>query len=410
MEKIKKILVSVQFSDKETEVGELIEDEGKNYFKYYTDFIRLGIELSPFKLPLNDQLNEADAVPFEGLFGLFNDSLPDGWGRLLLDRKLLAEGILPAEISPLDRLAYVGSNGMGALIYRPEKGQLENKKTILELDVIAEEMYQVYEGTSIEIIEKLFGMGGGSGGARPKIVVGFNRETGKLIHGEQVLPEDYEHWLIKFPSSTDLPDIAHVEYAYYKMALDAGIEMSDCKLFPGASGKQYFGTKRFDREGANRKHMHSACGLFHDDFRRSTMDYGHLMDGAFRLEKDVRAYEKVLRLAAFNVYGHNRDDHSKNFSFLMDENGAWQLAPAYDLTFSSSAHGMHSTTVAGEGESPGEKQLMELAHEFGVKNAATIIKEVKNVCAKWMDYAKDTGVTKTSATLIDQKIKEMIRQ
>lgn len=407
MEKVKKIIVSIQFSGEEIDLGELIDD-GEIYFKYYTNFLAMGLDISPFKLPLNNQLHKAEQNPFDGLFGVFNDSLPDGWGRLLLDRKLFSEGILPAEVSLLNRLAYIGDKGMGALIYRPEKELFEVKKNSLELDAIANEMEEVYEGTSVEIIEELYNLGGSSGGARPKIFVGYDKDTEQLIHGENQLPKSFEHWIIKFPSTTDLPDMAQIEYAYHKMALAAGIEMTDCRLFAGASGKKYFGTKRFDRDGINRKHKHSACGLLHDNFRRSTMDYGHLMDCAFQLEKDIAAYEKVLRIAAFNVYSHNRDDHSKNFSFLMDEQGEWKFAPAYDLTFSSSAHGMHSTTVAGEGKLPGEKQLIALAQEFGVKHVNTIIKEVKLVCSNWIKYANEADVSKKSSQLIHQKIKELI--
>tara|TARA_B100000809_G_scaffold119529_1_gene117785 strand:+ start:16642 stop:17874 length:1233 start_codon:yes stop_codon:yes gene_type:complete len=409
MDRIKKIIVSIQFSEKEIELGELVDDSGSIYFKYYTSFIKSGLDISPIKLALNDGLNKADKIPFEGLFGVFNDSLPDGWGRLLLDRKLMAEGVLPSDLSPLDRLAYVGTSGMGAINYRPLKEMNAEKKGVLELDDIANELDKVYEGTSIEIIEELFNLGGSSGGARPKIFVGYNRVTEQLIYGSNNLPESNEHWIIKFPSSTDLPDIARIEYAYHKMALDAGIKMNECKLFSGASGQKYFGTKRFDRDGNNRIHMHSACGLLHDDFRLSTMDYGHLMDVAFNLIKDVRVYEEVLRLAIFNIYTHNRDDHSKNFSFLMDENGSWRFSPAYDLTFSSSSHGMHSTMVAGESERPGEDQLKELASHFGVKNVESIIKEVKAICINWMEYAESAGVKKSSVSLVNKKIKSLIK-
>jgi serine/threonine-protein kinase HipA len=409
MDRIKKIVVSIQFSEKEIELGELVDDSGSIYFKYYTSFIKLGLDISPIKLALNDGLNKAEKIPFDGLFGVFNDSLPDGWGRLLLDRKLMSEGILPTDISPLDRLAYVGTSGMGAINYRPLKEMNTEKQGVLELDVIANELDKVYEGASIEIIEELFNLGGSSGGARPKIFVGYNRATEQLIYGGNNLPDNNEHWIIKFPSSTDLPDISRIEFAYHKMALDAGIKMNECKLFPGASSQKYFGTKRFDRDGNKRIHMHSACGILHDDFRLSTMDYGHLMDVAFNLVKDVRVYEEVLRLATFNIYTHNRDDHSKNFSFLMDENGSWQFSPAYDLTFSSSSHGMHSTMVASESERPGEKQLKELASHFGVKNIESIIQDVKGVCVNWMEYAESTGVKKSSATLVNKKIKSLIK-
>ena len=140
-------------------------------------------------------------------------------------------------------------------------------------------------------------------------------------------------------------------------------------------------------------HTHTASGLMHDNFRMSTMDYGHLMDCAFRLERHVKSYEKVFRLAAFNVYSHNRDDHSKNFSFLMNEKGEWQFAPAYDLTFSNSAYGFDSTMIAGESQNPGRKQLMKLADHFGIKNAGIIIEEVQDAINQWPAIGKEHGVS-----------------
>jgi serine/threonine-protein kinase HipA len=332
--------------------------------------------------------------PFEGLYGVFNDSLPDGWGKLLLDRSLSSKGINIAHVNPLDRLAFVGSNGMGALVYKPEIETDKNTSPILELDIIAREIANVLQGTSSDIIEELIALGGSSGGARPKITVGYNPQTDDLMYGFDVLPQNYEYWLIKFPSFSDNREIANIEFAYHKMALLAGIEMSECKQFKSKSGQVYFGTKRFDRVVHKRLHMHTASGLMHDNFRMSTMDYGHLMDCAFQLEKHVKAYEKILRLAAFNVFAHNRDDHSKNFSFLMNEKGEWHFAPAYDLTFSYSNYGYHSTMVAGESQNPGKEDLLKLARHFGVKNAKTIIEEVQDAIGTWEETAKACGVTK----------------
>jgi serine/threonine-protein kinase HipA len=185
------------------------------------------------------------------------------------------------------------------------------------------------------------------------------------MHGEDNLPEDYDEWIIKFPSSSDSRKIANIELACHRMALLAGIAMSECHLFKGKSGQVYFGTKRFDRVADKHLHAHTASVLIHDNFRMSTMDYGHLMDCAFRLEKHMKTYEKVFRLAAFNVYSHNRDDHSKNLSFLMNAKGEWQFSPAYDLTFSYSGYGFHSTMIAGESKNPGRKDLMKLATLLG---------------------------------------------
>lgn len=404
MEHVKKIFVSIQFNENEIELGELVSDGRNIYFKYYIDFISKGIEISPLKLKLNNEINKADAVPFDGLFGVFADSLPDGWGKLLLDRSLTAKGIDVSDITMLDRLAFVGSNGVGALIYKPEINDEKQKQFGFELDEIADASHQILTGTSIEILDELYLLGGSSGGARPKILVGYNPNTQHIIGSIKDLPAGYEHWLIKFPSSSDWQDIANIEYAYYKMAIDAGIKMSDCKLFKGKSGKVYFGTKRFDRIGNKRLHMHSAAGIMHDNFRLSNLDYGHIMDCAFKLEQDVNVYEKVLRIAAFNVFAHNRDDHSKNISFLMDEHGNWKLAPAYDLTFSSSSHGMHSTMVSGESANPTKQHLLELATYFKIKNAEKIIDQVQAVIYSWKIYAKQCKVSTDSKNRIEKVI------
>jgi serine/threonine-protein kinase HipA len=404
MEQIKKIYVSIQFDAEDIEVGELVSENRLIYFKYYPSFLKRGLEISPIKLKLNSDTNKADAIPFDGLFGVFFDSLPDGWGRLLLDRTLTARGISLANITPLDRLAYVGNQGMGALRYKPEIPVEYLADFAIELDEIARATQQIIAGTATDVLEELFKLGGSSGGARPKILVGYNPVTQQLMNVNNELPQGYEHWLIKFPTSFDSPDIANIEYAYYKMATDAGIEMSACKLFRGQSGKVYFGTKRFDRQGNNKLHLHSAAGMMHDNFRLSALDYGHLMDCTFQLERDVEAYEKVLRLAAFNVFANNRDDHSKNFSFLMDATGTWRLAPAYDLTFSYSGHGMHSTMVAGESANPTRQHLLKLAAYFKIKNANLVIDEVQNVVANWKKYAVFCDVKNDSKNSIQRVI------
>lgn len=393
MKAVNKLSVSLSIEGQMFEVGELILSEQKIYFRYNSDFITSGFNLSPIKLPFNNEISTCQKEPFDGLFGVFNDSLPDGWGRLLLDRALSSKGINTSKITPMDRLAFVGSKGMGSLIYKPEFEGTTKFTSQIELDVIAKEMNKILQGTSSEIIDELFVLGGSSGGARPKIFVAYNTSNERIIFGEEELPNGFENWIIKFPSSSDNPDIAKIEFAYHNMAIKAGIEMSDCKLFKGKSGKYYFGTKRFDRIGNKRLHVHTASGLMHDNFRASTMDYGHLMDCAFRLERHVNAYKKVLRLAAFNVFSHNRDDHSKNFSFLMNAKGEWQLAPAYDLTFSYSSFGFHSTMVAGESQNPGVNHLLKLANHFGLKDGEAIIDEVRSAIAEWGNIAKEYDIS-----------------
>jgi serine/threonine-protein kinase HipA len=181
MEQVKKIVVSMQFDAEEMEVGELVADNNRIFFKYYPTFLNRGLEISPIKLKLNTNINQANDLPFEGLFGVFADSLPDGWGKLLLDRALVARGVAMTTLSPLDRLAYVGSQGMGALIYRPEIS-LENEKPFkVELDDIAKATKQIIEGTATDVLDEIFKLGGSSGGTRPKILVGYNPTTQHLI-------------------------------------------------------------------------------------------------------------------------------------------------------------------------------------------------------------------------------------
>ncbi len=409
MKSIQKVIVSIDFGAKERQIGELIKEGRGIYFKYYTEFIKTGLAISPFHLPLKDSIYSAPLQPFEGLFGVFSDSLPDGWGRLLLDRTLTAKGVLLQDISPLQRLSYVGLKGMGALTYRPQIETAAQEIVQVELEAIAKEMNLVLKGDSSLAIDELYEMGGSSGGARPKILVSYHPQTGHLMYGEEPLSEGYEHWLIKFPSSNDRIDSASIEYAYHKMALAAGITMNPCKLFETESGKLFFGTKRFDRTEKDRLHMHSAAGMLNDNFRYSTMDYGNLMDATFRLERDVAGQEKILRLAAFNVFAHNRDDHSKNCSYLMNESGNWQLAPAYDLTYSNSSHGMHSTTIAREGAHPGKKHVLELANEFRLKQGTVIMEQVIHAVTQWKSFAKDASVSKESMDVIEKKIQGILK-
>ncbi|HOO83351.1 MAG TPA: type II toxin-antitoxin system HipA family toxin [Prolixibacteraceae bacterium] len=406
---VKRIKISLNLANKPLEAGELAVSGKDIFFKYYDSFLRSGLNISPIKLPFTNEIQKADRNLFEGLFGVFFDSLPDSWGKLLLDRKLMAMGLDPLQTSPLDRLSFVGVNGLGALEYQPINEDLTIDKHIFDLDKISSESQHLITGADSEILEELYVLGGSSGGARPKINVWVNEANKEISSNNKTTGDQFEPWIIKFPTLSDKPDIANIEYAYMLMAKAAGIETADCMLFQGKSGKFYFGTKRFDRCNGEKLHMHSASGLLHDDHRYSQMDYGHLMDCAFQLEKSVSGHEKVLRLAAFNVYSHNRDDHSKNFSFLMDKTGKWKLSPAYDLTFSSSSYGHHNTTIAGESFNPGFSNLMELAHEFKVNNAKTIIDEVKTTVACWSKFAEEAGVNHSSKKLINKTIQYLIK-
>ena len=401
MEKLKVLL---DFGPKQVEVGELALLEKRIYFKFAASFLDGPWDISPYYLKRSAQIQECSTSLFSGLFGVFDDSLPDGWGKLLVDRKLLASGVSMEEINPLMRLSLVGQMGPGALIYQPAE-ETQNKPAFLALDEMELEVVKVLSDEPTAYLEDLYPVGGSSGGARPKANLGFNPLTNELYLGHLEMPENYELWIVKFRSTFDVPDMAQVEYAYYLMAKEAGLLMSECRLFEGQSGRFYFGTKRFDRTPGNQIHLHSAAAMLQDNFRLSSLDYGHLMECAFQLEKDIAAAEKVLRLAAFNVLSQNRDDHSKNVSFLMDAAGNWTLAPAYDLTFSQSAHGHHSISVAGESKNPSKKNLLQLADTFGLKNANDIIDQVYASISKWPVFADEAGVSRSSRIRVGKALK-----
>ena len=407
MEKVTKIKAFLNLESKKQEIGEMVLNHQTIYFKYDVNFIESGLEISPFKLKLTPEIVTPKEKHFDGLFGVFADSTPDGWGRLLVDRKLTSLNINLNDISALDRLAFLDNNSIGAISYEPEYADKTNPQKSIDLDAISSEINTVLNGNSGDIIDDLFQLGGSSGGARPKILVSYNAKTDELLFGENVLPEDFEHWIIKFPSSNDLSDCALIEYTYNEMAKNAGIEVNEFKLFQSKSGKYFFGSKRFDRIKNQKVHLHSAAGLLHDNFRMSTLDYGHLMDCAFQLEKDVAAYQKIIRLAIFNVLAHNRDDHSKNFSFLMDNNGNWKLAPAYDLTFSTSSFGMHSTAVFGESKNPNRTHIKELSKHFLLKNPDFIIDEVQHSVFQFETLGKNNGISKNSLDLIKKQLSKI---
>lgn len=389
---------------KRRKVGRLAMQDRRILFEYDADFLASGLQLSPFELPTRPGIVIANAPMFDGLFGVFNDSLPDGWGRLLLDRAVERLGILRGELTPLDRLAYVGIHGMGALSYEPDRSETDADPVVLKLDRLAADAATVLAGEQGPVIDKLLKLNGGSAGARPKVVAQVSGDRKKIIHGPGKLPSGYAHWMIKFASVNDGGDIGPVEFAYSQMARAAGIEMSETHLF-GAKKTKYFGIRRFDRDGDRRIHMHSLSGLLHADHRVPSLDYDGFLKATQILTRNVAEVEKAFRLACFNVLAHNRDDHPKNFSYLLDDaTGQWALAPAYDLIFSAGPGGEQSMMVMGEGRAPGLDHLRALGKKHGVKRAEAIIDEVRAAIARWDKFADAAGVTKKSAKTIASRI------
>lgn len=396
----KQLKVSLSFDAKDILVGRLAINDGQIYFEYDNSFLNLKLEISPHKLPLQRGLVKFDRNIFEGLGGVFYDALPDGWGRLLADRTIRSKGILPEELSPLDRLSLVGKTGMGALIFEPDSSAYEDIPS-LNLDDLAADMALVLAGESSEVLDELLNLNGSSAGARPKAMIQTNKDFSLIAHNGN-LNEGFEHWIVKFPNSYDGLDAGAIEYVYSIMAKNAGVEMMQTHLFKAKKGSGYFATKRFDRIINSRLHTHTAAGLLHSDFRAPCLDYQDLIALTGFLTKDQREVEKMFRLAVFNVYASNKDDHGKNFTFLMNKSGNWRLAPAYDLTFSGGLNGEQSTMVMGEGRSITIQHLEKLAEEANInkKHFKGIIDQTKESLKKWPTLAKEHGVSKSNIELI----------
>lgn len=327
-------------------------------FAYEQEWIENGFPISPFSLPLEKRVFVPRIDPFDGLFGVFADSLPDGWGRFLLDRLMLKNRMEPTAVGTLNRLAIVGDSGMGALSYKPAI-HLNEGISVVELDQIAGECENLLKTEYSEDLDNLFQLGGSSGGARPKILTEI----------------DGAEWIIKFPSYDDPQDIGEQEYAYSLCAKECGIEMAETRLFPSERCTGFFGTKRFDRRKSengqkNKVHMLSVSAVLETSHRIPNLDYHLLMKLTLEITKDFSEVLKLFRLMCFNVFAHNRDDHSKNFSYLYDEQTAcYRLAPAYDLTYSNSLNGEHATTVNGNGMNPNMEDILAVADKIGIREA-----------------------------------------
>lgn len=356
-------------------VGTLATLPNSNFltvFEYDSEWITTGFAISPMTLPLVKKPFFAKPDPFDGIFGVFADTLPDGWGRLLVDRMLLSKNIDPRTINSLNRLAIVGNTGMGALSYKPVHS-LVPECIIEDYDTLALECKKILNTQYSENLDNLFYLGGSSGGARPKILTQYNNQE----------------WIIKFPSSLDSNDIGEEEYLYSLCAKECGIEVPEVKLFPSKVCKGYFGIKRFDRVNEKRVHMLSVSALLETSHRIPNLDYNILMKLTLSLTKSFDEVLKMFKLMCFNVFSHNRDDHSKNFTFLyLEDEKRWVLSPAYDLTYSFSIGGEHATTVNGNGKNPSLVDILAVAENIGIKKdeALNIATEIKGIVEKNLSY------------------------
>lgn len=360
----------------ERDVGILAMTNDKRVaFSYDESWIQNGFSISPFSLPLEEKVFLPQKYHFDGLFGVFADSLPDAWGNLLLTKVLKQHGF-NKEVTVLDRLALVGKGGMGALTYEPDYDLVEHCES-KDFDHLATECNKVLQTEYSDDLDLLYQMAGSSGGARPKILTSLEEKE----------------WMIKFPAHVDSKEIGKQEYDYSICAKNCGIVMSETRLFPSNQCTGYFGIERFDRRNKNGKqnriHMITASGLLEADFRTPCLDYHTLMKLTRILTMESKSdLENMFRRMCFNVFAHNRDDHGKNFSFLYDEDKEkWKLSPAYDLTYSNTYYGEHTTSVDGNGSNPGEKELLNVGIQAGMKKqkCVEIITEIRTTVEKELE-------------------------
>jgi len=417
---LKRLIVKFQRTpDDVITVGTLAEQDRQIYFEYDAPFLEKGLELSPFKLPARPGLIEHVDYAFGPLPGVFDDSLPDGWGLLLMGRYFRRQGVDPATLSPLDRLAYLGTRTMGALTYHPPMDDGEHDADrIIDLHELGRNAEDVLEGDAARILPELMRAGGAPGGARPKVLVGVHGD--RVISGEDDLSDAFivsggEHWIVKFAAKSEASDAGPVEYAYSLMARAAGIDMPNTRLFEakqGRSVRRYFGVKRFDRtrkpDEINRRiHVHTFANMIHVNFRIPSTDYMDLFKVTRALTRNHGDVLRLFRLMVFNIAAHNRDDHAKNFAFMLDDQtGEWSLAPAYDLTYSPGPGGEHTTTILGEGRQPTREHCLNAAKEAGIKKreALGIIDEVAAAAARWKVFASDAGCGKKMMATIGKEI------
>ncbi len=367
-------------------VGRLAAHERTIYFEYDAGFLASGRSISPLKLPAGPGVVAAPGAL--GLHGVFADALPDGWGLLLMDRYFRSRGAAPERLSPLDRLAYLGARTMGALTFHPCTEEPGQALAQLGLQRLASEADKVLEGQASELLPELLAAGGSPAGARPKVLVSVRGDS--LVYGTDPPRPGYEAWLIKFAARSEPRDAGAIEFVYSRLARRAGLEVPETRLFVDEGGRRFFGVRRFDREGSGRSHVHTLAGLLNADFRTPNLDYDMFLRVTRHLTRSQAELRRAFVQMVFNVLAHNRDDHGKNFSFVMRRGGEWTLSPAYDLTYSQGPGGEHTMAVQGEARQPTWEHMLRLAGAASITegSAREIVDQVREALQGWPEEAR----------------------
>lgn len=385
-------------------VSRLAMASGQAQLEWSADVVAEGLPISPLHYPAEPGLHPARSRTFDGLHGFLSDCLPDAWGMLLLKRRVQQLGHRFEDLDAVDRLALVGTKGRGALVFQPETLTSEPDDSI-DLDLLANEARHVLLGEESELDDLLARLGGGSGGARPKVHVAIGAD-GSLSAGDELAitgaGNASEEWIVKFAAANDPADIGPLEQAYARMARAAHIDMAETRLIPSATGPGHFATKRFDRPAPGKRlHMVSLGGVLEASPHMPSVDYDGFLKATLAITHSMADVEQAFRRMVFNVLARNRDDHVRQHAYLMDARGDWRLAPAFDLTFSNGPGGEHYMAVLGEGRTitRGHVEKLGRAHGISPRRVAAVINDVRAALADWPSHARDIGVGVSTAAV-----------
>lgn len=375
-------------------VGRLAIAGRRAQLEWSPEIVASGRLIAPALYAIEPGLHAARSADFDGLHGFLADSLPEGWGALVMKRRLAKLGVRWDDLTGADRLALVGRQGRGALVYEPATTPAEEVQT-LDLDELAAEAQSILLGDEGSLADTLATLAGASGGARPKIHIGFS-PSGEICLAEGELSARLESWIVKFRALTDPVDIGPIEESYARMARAAGITMASSRLLPAKDGPGYFATRRFDRpEPGRRLHMVSLSGAVEAPSHMPSIDYDGFLRAVHGVTRHAGDLEQAFRRMVFNILAYNRDDHTRQHAFLFDADDQWHLAPAYDLTFSSGPGGEHYLAVEGEGRTPTRAHVLRLGkrHGFSEAQVSQMIDAIRASIAEWPRHAQELGVS-----------------
>lgn len=383
-------------------VGRLAWAQQSAQLEWSREIIAKKLSVDPLpRYPHELGLQPARTRYFDGLHGFLADSLPEGWGYLVMRRRVAQLSLDIGSLTPVERLALVGEGGRGALVFHPATTPDAGASLGIDLDALADEAAQVLSGEDGKLVDVLAQAAGGSGGARPKVHVGFG-PNGEVSVGDSELPADHAAWIVKFKATEDPSDIGPLEEAYASMAEAAGLKLAPHRLLPAKKGPGYFATKRFDRPGGGeRLHMLSLAGAIEAPTTAGAVSYDTLLRATQAITRNAEDVVRAFRRMVFNVLAHNRDDHARQYAYLMDKAGEWSLSPDYDLTYAAGPGGEHYLDIEGEGAKPTRKHIDALGakHGLSAKEVQVMVEEVAAAVGDWGKFARAAGVTATTTKL-----------